>query len=95
MLVEDYRPTRKTIKYIDPVLIKKAAKIHSALGAIILILSGAVLYSLPAKAFYLAFITGSYFFFSGILIVFSIVNERTARKLAKYLVAYWVIKLRQ
>ncbi|HEX5797761.1 MAG TPA: hypothetical protein VFX79_00245 [Candidatus Saccharimonadales bacterium] len=85
------RPKRKTVKYIDPVRIKKAARVQAILGAFILIFSGVILYSLPAKAFYVVFILGSYFFFSGILIAFSIVSERSSRKLAKYLIAFWIL----
>ncbi len=88
--VMEESPRRKTIKYIDPERIKKAARFHTVLGAFILVFSGVVLYSLPAKMFYLTFLAGVYFFFSGIIIVFSIVSDRTARKLAKYLVAFWV-----
>lgn len=85
------RPKRKTVRYIDPIRIKKAARVQTVIGAFILILSGAVLYSLAAGVFYITFIVGSYFFFSGILIAFSIVNERSARKLAKYLVFFWIL----
>jgi uncharacterized membrane protein HdeD (DUF308 family) len=88
--VEENYPRRKTVKYIDPARVKKAAQVQTIIGAFILVFSGVVLYSLPAKIFYVTFVAGGYFFFSGIIIVFSIVSERTARKLAKYLIAYWV-----
>jgi uncharacterized membrane protein HdeD (DUF308 family) len=84
-------PKRKTVKYIDPARIKKAARVQTIIGAFILIFSGVILYSLPAQVFYLAFIVGSYFFFSGILIALSIVSERSSRKLAKYLIVFWVL----
>lgn len=93
--MEKNHPTRKTVKYIDPARVKSAARIQTIIGAFILIFSGVVLYSLPAGAFYLLFIIGSYFFFSGILITFSIVSERTARKLARFLIIYWVFKPKQ
>ena len=89
--VMEESPRRKTVRYIDPVRVKKAARLQTVVGAFILVFSGVILYSLPAKIFYLAFLAGIYFFFSGIIIVFSIVGERTARKMAKYLVAYWIL----
>ncbi len=89
--MDQYYPKRKTVKYVDPTLVRKAARVQTLIGAFILIISGAVLYSLPAKVFYLTFIVGGYFFFSGIIIVFSIVNERTARKIARYMAAYWIL----
>jgi uncharacterized membrane protein HdeD (DUF308 family) len=88
-------PKRKTVKYIDPTHVKKAARLHAIIGAFILVFSGVILYSLPAKAFYLTFVAGAYFFFSGIFIVFSIVSERTARNWAKFLLAYWFFRPRQ
>ena len=93
--MEENQPRRKIVKYIDPADIKKAARLQTVVGAFILVFSGVVLYSLPAKIFYFTFIIGSYFFFSGIVIVFSIVGERTARKLAKYLAAYWILNPRR
>lgn len=88
-------PKRKTVKYIDLDHVKKAARIQAVIGAFILVFSGVILYSFPAKVFYLAFIAGSYFFFSGIFIVFSIVSDRTARNWAKFLIIYWLFKPRQ
>lgn len=93
--MNENQPRRKTVKYIDPGSIKKAARLQTLTGAFILVFSGVVLYSLPAKAFYLVFIVGSYFFFSGIVIVFSIVSDRTARKMARYMAAYWLLKPKQ
>lgn len=93
--MEENQPRRKTVKYIDPERVKKAARVQTLIGAFILVFSGVVLYSLPAKIFYLTFIAGSYFFFSGIIITFSIVSERTSRSMAKYLIAYWVLNPKQ
>jgi len=94
MMNKNY-PSRKTIKYVDPERIKKAAWIHALIGSFILVFSGVILYSLPAGVFYIAFIAGSYFFFSGIFIVFSIVSDRTARRWAKFLLAFWILKPKQ
>lgn len=93
--MEARQPNRKTVKYIDPAQVKKAARVQTAIGIFVLIFSGVVLYSLPANFFYIMFLVGSYFFFSGILITLSIVSERTSRNLAKYLVAYWIFNLRR
>ncbi len=93
--MNENQPRRKTVKYIDPASVKKAARLQTLIGAFMIVFSGVVLYSLPAKVFYLVFILGSYFFFSGIIIVFSIVSERGARKLAKYMAAYWILKPKQ
>jgi len=50
------------------------------------------LFTLPAKVFYVTILLGLYLFLPGILIVMSMVTERTARSWAKYLVALWFIR---
>jgi uncharacterized membrane protein HdeD (DUF308 family) len=85
-------PDRKIKKYIDPKIIRRAAHINTISGALVIVLSGVFLFTLPANTFYIAFLLGFYLFFPGILISASIVSERTARNWVKFLPAYWLIK---
>lgn len=83
---------RKVRKFIDPAFIRRVAKIQSIAGGLTLILSGIVLFALPAKVFYLLFLIGAFMFIPAILITFKIVTERTARSWVNYLVVYWFLK---
>ncbi|HET7673120.1 MAG TPA: hypothetical protein VFK11_01225 [Candidatus Saccharimonadales bacterium] len=76
-------------EYIEFTLIRLSALIHCVLGSIVLILSGVVLFALPAIVFYATFILGFYLFLPGIVITFGLVNRRTARSWARYMIPLW------
>lgn len=76
-------------KYVDYTLIRVTAVLHLIFGSIILILSGIVLFALPAYAFYLTFLIGFYFFLPGVIISFQLVHRKTARSWSRLMVPVW------
>lgn len=80
---------RNRPKYIDFTLIKITALIHCVIGSIVLMLSGFVLFVLPAFVFYLTFLLGFYFFLPGVAITFGLIGRKTARKWAHFMVPFW------
>lgn len=79
--MSNFRP-----KYVDFTLIRITAFIHFILGSVVLVLSGVVLFALPAFVFYLTFLFGFYLFLPGVAITFGIINKSTARKWARYMI---------
>lgn len=76
-------------RYIDYRLIKLTAVIHLILGSLILILSGIVLFALPAVVFYMTFLFGLYMFVPGVVITFSLVNKTAAKQWSHYMIPFW------
>ena len=81
--------SRSRPKYIDFTLIKITALVHCILGSIVLVLSGVVLFALPAFVFYTTFLFGFYLFLPGVAITFGIINKSTARTWARYMIPMW------
>ena len=75
--------------YINSSVLKIAALIHLIAGSAILVLSGIVLFSLPAIVFYMTFLFGFYLFLPGVLITFGLVGRSGARSWAKIMVPIW------
>ncbi len=84
-------PRHRRPRYIDYTLLRITAFIHLILGSVILILSGIVLFTLPAYAFYMTFLVGFYLFLPGVVISFGIIPRATARKWAHYMLPIWKI----
>lgn len=84
---------RKNIRprYIDYRLVKLTAAIHLLLGSLILILSGVVLFALPAVIFYLTFLFGLYLFVPGVVITFGLVSKAAAKQWSHYMIPFWKI----
>ncbi|HEX5796891.1 MAG TPA: hypothetical protein VFX86_00715 [Candidatus Saccharimonadales bacterium] len=76
-------------KYIDHTLLRLVAFMHLVVGSIILIISGVVLFALPAFAFYLTFLAGFYFFLPGVIITFGLVGRRSARTWSRMMIPVW------
>ena len=78
------RPT-----YVNFTLVRLTAVIHAVLGSIILVLSGVILFALPAYVFWACFLFGFYLFVPGVVISFGLVNKTTAKAWSKWLIPLW------
>lgn len=76
-------------EYINPAILKLTALIHLVIGSIVLVISGFILFALPAYVFYFTFLVGFYLFLPGVVISFSLVNKHTSQKWARYMIPLW------